>query len=312
MSTKQFIFCLLAIIFAACTSNYPESQDTYLSRSFKWEVKTVVEDGLTYSETITIGGDTLIDGKTYRLVKNYYPMRQTKNRIYMYDYSEKKEILLYDFSMQVGDSIAQLADPYLGIPTRFAKVSKTEIIKLADGRNARRIEYEQKYPGPRNSDIEFVGNEQCGILGPLNNIFREMTLEAFYDNNTLLFPVPLDCYGEMQLLNNLEEPTDEYACLLFLDNYGTDFQTAYENLQPEIDDMLQEIQQSFQSSTLWDASKIEIRLTKRNVINSPKQDVEYISVDFYMFNISPSNRYVRVRVFRVIDSNGNVYNVSYR
>ena len=195
MKKNVFIFALCALNFAACTSNNPELQDSYLSRSFKWEVRTAVEDGLMYNETITIGDDTLINGKTYRLVKNYYPMRQTKDCIYMYDYSAKKEVLLYDFSLQVGESIEQLGDPFMGIPARYAKVSKTEIITLADGRKARRIEYEQTYPAPRDPDIEFVGNERKGLLGPLDNMFHETTLEAFYDNNTLLFPVLQNLIG---------------------------------------------------------------------------------------------------------------------
>lgn len=182
--------CLIALL-PSCESTEPEatSQDIYLSRSFKWEIDYVVEDGMSYSKGIVVGKDTLINNRTYRLVDDYYPMRQTKNRIYLYDYKSKKEVLLYDFSLKVGDYIEQLEDPFSGIPKRKAKVIKTETITLADGRKARRIEYEQTYPAPRDPDIEFVGSEQRGILGPLDNSISESSLVAFYEDGTLLYPI---------------------------------------------------------------------------------------------------------------------------
>ena len=192
MKTKPIIFVLTVFCLICCKPIEPEaeSQDIYLSRSFKWDVTRSVEDGMHYNQSITVGKDTVINGKNYRLVKNYYPMRQTKNRIYMYDSQEKKEILLYDFSLKVGDYIEQREDPFNGIPKRKAKVSKTGTITLADGRKSRFIEYEQTYPAPRNSDIEFVGDEKRGILGPLDNMLSSTSLVAFYDNNTLLYPLP--------------------------------------------------------------------------------------------------------------------------
>ena len=182
--------CLIALL-PSCESTEPNAalQDIYLSRSFKWEINYVVEDGIFYSKGIVVGKDSLINNRTYRLVDDYYPMRQTKNRIYLYDYKSKKEVLLYDFSLKVGDYIEQLEDPFNGIPKRKAKVIKTETITLADGRKARRIEYEQTYPAPRDPDIEFVGSEQRGILGPLDNSISESSLVAFYEDGTLLYPI---------------------------------------------------------------------------------------------------------------------------
>ena len=188
MKKRLILYAAIIVCAFACDTTEPSvSQDTYLSRSYIWDVDYAVEDGITYSKTITIGRDTTINNKTYRLVDNYYPMRQTQNRIYMYDFSSKTEILLYDFSLKVGDYIVQLEDPFFGIPKRKAKVIKTETISLADGRKARRIEYEQTYPAPREPDIEFVGNERRGILGPLDNSLIERHLKAFYDKDELIY-----------------------------------------------------------------------------------------------------------------------------
>lgn len=192
MKIQSILLAVLIFSMSACTSTEPDasSQDIYLSRTFKWNVNMSVEDGLTYSKTITISKDTTINDNIYRLVDNYYPMRQTKNRIYLYDFKSKKEILLYDFSLKIGEAIEQLEDPFSGIPKRNAIVVKTETIILADGREARRIEYEQSYPAPREPDIEFIGNEKRGILGPLDNSMSESSLESFYDGNILLYTLP--------------------------------------------------------------------------------------------------------------------------
>lgn len=317
MKTKFYLLVAIAtLLLTGCESepNEPaKNTEDYLNRSFTWTVDLSLELSIGYTDTINIGNDTVIEGKTYRLVDDYYPMRQDNYAIYMYDRYYQKEVLLYDFSLKVGDSIEQLEDPYGGTPARYAKVSKTETITLADGRKAKRIEYERTYPAPRDPDIEFVGNERRGILGPLDNMLHSTKLKAFYDNNILLFPIPRDpkdCDGEIQRLNALDEPSDTYDCLQFLDNYGPNFQTAYEKLQPEINDFLEEMKQKY-NRDLWDTDKAEIRLTKRNVRNSPKEDdVEYTSLDVYMFNIS-HNDYCRQRNFRVIDSDGDVYTISY-
>ena len=77
------------------------------------------------------------------------------------------ERLVYDFDLQVGDSIPTyyggiykvLKDPY---DHSYAKVTNVEYIKLADGRMARRISYDY-----RSDDIEHIGSVN-GILAPLS------------------------------------------------------------------------------------------------------------------------------------------------
>ena len=170
----------------ALTVIYISAAD-YLSRSFRWEVNISLEDGIHQTSTITIGKDTVINNNTYRLVNNYHPMRQLSDSILWYDRIAQKEILLYNFALQEGDSIELIEDPFGGFPTRYAKVAKTGIITLADGRQARKIEYEQKYPAPRETDIEYVGSLNGGILGVLNNSISEYQLIAFYDDDELVY-----------------------------------------------------------------------------------------------------------------------------
>ena len=197
MKVKSFIFAILAIGLIACnkepeivTPTDPEVSNIgiYLSKSYRWEVEKTVEDGDLNTASIEIGRDTVINQQTYHLVNDYYPLRQDQSRIYMYDYVTKEEVLLYDFSLQVGDVIKQLAEPFGAYPERDAKVIKVDTITLADGRKARRLEYEQTFPAPRGIDIEYVGKATGGILGVLDNSMRESHLVAFYDGETLLYP----------------------------------------------------------------------------------------------------------------------------
>ena len=79
------------------------------------------------------------------------------------------ERLVYDFDLQVGDSIPTY---YGGVYVEevfedtydhsYAKVTNVEYIKLADGRMARRISYDY-----RSDDIEHIGSVK-GILAPLS------------------------------------------------------------------------------------------------------------------------------------------------
>lgn len=157
----------------------------YLCESFTWVVNLSKEDGIYETTSICVGKDTIINGMVYHLIDSYYPLRQSSDSILLYDRTSKDEVLLYDFSLQVGDSIELLADNFTGLPKRFAKVVKTDVISLLDGRKARRIEYENKYP--RHVDIEFVGDASRGILGPLDNMFCESTLVGLYENNKVLY-----------------------------------------------------------------------------------------------------------------------------
>ena len=184
MKLKDYIFVPLALFLTACEPIVSDVPD-YLNRAFKWEVNVTAEDGISYSTTITIGKDTIINNQTYRLVGGYYPMRQKTKSIYLYDYRTKKDILLYNFALHAGNSIELIDDPFSGTLNRKAKVLKTDIISLVDGREACRIEYERIFP--KHIDIEFVGDAERGILGPLDNSLCKHTLVSFYENDKLIY-----------------------------------------------------------------------------------------------------------------------------
>ena len=113
--------------------------------------------------------DTLINNTRYQKIQNAL-FRSSGAKVWcaLDSAGTLVERLVYDFDLQVGDSISITVGNENGIwlvpeedPT-YAKVTNVEYIKLADGRMARRISYDY-----RSDDIEHIGSVK-GILAPLS------------------------------------------------------------------------------------------------------------------------------------------------
>ena len=111
--------------------------------------------------------DTLINNTRYQKIQNAL-FRSSGAKVWcaLDSAGTLVERLVYDFDLQVGDSIPTyygsiyevFEDPY---DHSYAKVTNVEHIYLADGRPARRISYDY-----RPDDIEHIGSVE-GILAPL-------------------------------------------------------------------------------------------------------------------------------------------------
>ena len=122
-----------------------------------------------------------------------------------------------------------------------------------------------------------------------------------------IYPATRDCY-KVQTLNEFGMVIENaYDCMLYVDNYGDDFQSAYDSLQSSISSWKERLYEENKNSEYWDADRIEIRTTPCAVRNTPNDTLEYTSVDFYMYNISPYKDYIIVTYYLVIDSKGNAY-----
>lgn len=113
--------------------------------------------------------DTLINNTRYQKIQNAL-FRSSGAKVWcaLDSAGTLVERLVYDFDLQVGDSISITVGNENGIwlvpeedPT-YAKVTNVEYIKLADGRMARRLSYDY-----RSDDIEHIGSVK-GILAPLS------------------------------------------------------------------------------------------------------------------------------------------------
>ena len=99
--------------------------------------------------------DTLLNGIPYQVI-GIMLLRSEGAKVWCVvdSMGESVENLLYDFDLQVGDSIRTIyAEINPEEPPCFAKVTNVDTIILSDGRQARRIRYDG-----REDDIEHVGN----------------------------------------------------------------------------------------------------------------------------------------------------------
>ena len=121
------------------------------------------------------------------------------------------------------------------------------------------------------------------------------------------YPATRDCY-QVQTLNDYGKVIeDAYDCMIYEGTFGNDFQSAYDNLQSSINSWKERLYDEYKNSEYWDANRLEVRKVQCAVRNTPDDTLEYYSVDFYMYNISPYKDYFIVTYYLVIDSKGNAY-----
>ena len=115
------------------------------------------------------------------------------------------------------------------------------------------------------------------------------------------------CY-EIMAINEKGQPiANHYECMLYEATLGTDFQSAYEQLEPEISQLKEGLRVMYKDDNLWDVNRLEVRLMKCPVRNVPNSSWEYTRVNFFMYNIKPYDDYIMIQPYLIIDSEGNVY-----
>ena len=158
---SKFSLLLMGVLL---TSSLVFADDSlYFPEGTKW---THLHFG--YSDLLQ--GDTIIEDQTYlKLIRQYRNQnteelmalkREVGSKIYIRHPGTDTDMLLYDFGLEVGDTIVQgLGWCYnYGSPCTY-HVTLIDTITLMDGRKAKRIHYDS-----RMDDVEFVGYE-TGFLG---------------------------------------------------------------------------------------------------------------------------------------------------
>lgn len=149
---KRFlIILLLSVPFVLeAASDVPN----YFPLGIQWKLNNDSGEGGNIITAVQIDNDSLINGYIYHQIGGYW-LRQYQRQIYVLDNTLQPatDYLLYDFALEVGDSI------YVNLLGKYTKVTATSFVQLADGREAKKIDYEG-----RGTDIEFLGNEQSGLL----------------------------------------------------------------------------------------------------------------------------------------------------
>ena len=113
----------------------------------------------TFIHQMSVSGEKTINGVKYRML-NETPIRESGKKVFAL--SDNKEILIYDFGLEIGDkigSLSALVDNNEGLAT----VTAVDSVTLLDGRRAKRIHYDF-----RMTDIEYIGSTaDAGVLAPL-------------------------------------------------------------------------------------------------------------------------------------------------
>jgi len=129
---------------------------------WSYSVTELCEGGdRTFIRQMSVSGEKAINGTNYRLLDNV-PIRERGKQVLAY--YEGKEVLIYDFGLNVGDKIASpSAHLYDDNEEGLATVTAIDSVTLLDGRRAKRIQYDY-----RAMDIEYVGSvSDAGVLAPL-------------------------------------------------------------------------------------------------------------------------------------------------
>lgn len=176
---KKHILPILVLCVCSIGLNAQNTSD-----QSKYEYQPFIMDGTChwftvmygYRNTVISNEDTIIQKKRYKKIyqqtclsgkEEYYgAIREESKRIFAVKQEDKEgnEVLLYDFNLEVGESIAY---PYVGsVPLKVARIDMVEMEGVA--RKRYYFYNEEMHPGeiyPYDSWIEGVGSEQ-DLLNP--------------------------------------------------------------------------------------------------------------------------------------------------
>jgi len=178
MNKNIKIFALLICMLMTTSVIWADdnTSDFYFPEGMTWTVSILSDYGCDHKSVLVLQGDTLINSKTYHNVRMYnakeqqvlsIPITAEGKKIYAHIYD--RDILLYDFGLEVGDSIMRYRSINMedGIPedlrfdpdSTYSYVTGIDSVTLLDGRRAKRLHYNIYLP-----DIEYVGCSYGGLF----------------------------------------------------------------------------------------------------------------------------------------------------
>lgn len=178
MNKNIKIFALLICMLMTTSVIWADdnASDFYFPEGMTWTISILSDYGCDHKSVLVLQGDTLINGKTYHNVRMYnekeqqvlsIPITAEGKKIYAHIYD--RDILLYDFGLEVGDSIMRYRSINMedGIPedlrfdpdSTYSYVTGIDSVTLLDGRIAKRLHYNIYLP-----DIEYVGCSHGGLF----------------------------------------------------------------------------------------------------------------------------------------------------
>ena len=182
MNKNIKIFALLICMLMTTSVIWADdnASDFYFPEGMTWTVRLMpLFGGCDPRDNVfVLQGDTLINGKKYHNVKYLeapwlvFPLTADGKKIYAHIYG--RDILLYDFGLEVGDSILHYQnirfdadapeDLRFGSDSAYIYVSEVDSITLLDGRRAKRLHYRRYQDEHYRSDIEYIGCANGGLF----------------------------------------------------------------------------------------------------------------------------------------------------
>lgn len=171
---KKFVFVISIVL---CFHLSAQDYTPLLSDINEWQFSTCFLGDCTKDVYYT-DGDTLVDNKSYKILDGYHYISRTF--LLREDISEKqvflltivngvkREHLLYDFSMEVGDEI-EMKNPFTPFPENggMFTLSSIESLPLVDGNNYKHYTFSPS-PGNTISSTNAVWIEGVGSLSIIN------------------------------------------------------------------------------------------------------------------------------------------------
>jgi hypothetical protein len=195
MKVIKILFLLILLMGTGAV----HAAEGYLSNNPIWTYGSLeTNSALPYIASLnlnTIQGDTLINGTIYKRLKSQYStnisthyIRESGKKWFILYYSNGyKEVMLYDFGAELGDTI--IATGSAGYTAYSTVVTKVDSVTLENGERRKRMEI-----GHSNIWIEGIG-ELRSLLGPINPIptcgigciGSQTMLVCFKQSNTVLY-----------------------------------------------------------------------------------------------------------------------------
>ena len=195
---RKLLFILNLLLIVPCLA---QDYKPLLDNFNEWHFTTCYSG--CHTDVYYTDGDTIVDGKNYKILDGYHFISRTfllreeldSRRVYLnfVERSRNTEYLLYDFSLNVGDSI-DIKNPVSPFPTDggFYKVDSINLEELADG-NEYRHYYLSPTPSNTISNTPAVWIEGVGSLSLINapggfpNINGVGHLTCFFKNGELFY-----------------------------------------------------------------------------------------------------------------------------
>lgn len=139
----------------------------YLPEGMKWTRRVVTDTDYRFIDERKVEGTEVIDGVTYQVIQTLeYDkvfIRCEGKKVFARledDYEFDEELLLYDFGLNIGDSIQKYYAPlYWEVPKTWHKVVVVDTVTLLNQVRARRLHYDDG-----DADIEYIGDAKGNLF----------------------------------------------------------------------------------------------------------------------------------------------------